>query len=134
MRLNIDIDIDNLRLRLSEAELEQLLENGRLAQTWICPDGTTSGCALALETAASSGRCEGNLTHLEVTLPREAFATFAAERPRRDGFTFSQGATRTSVEIDVRDSRKRRSGRTEATPRPDSHPSMSIDHDDPTSA
>ena len=131
--MKLNIDIDRLRLRLSETELEQVLAHGRIDQTWNCPDGTTAHCTLTLDTLESSGRCQGDLMRLEVMLQRDAFAAFAAERPRRDGFTFSQGATSISVDIDVRDSRRRLTGRTETTPRPVTHPSMSVDDCDSTS-
>lgn len=131
--MKFNIDIDRLRLRLSEAELEQILAHGRIDQTWNCPDGTTSHCVLTLDTLESSSRCQGNLMRLEVTLPREAFAAFAAERPRRDGFAFSHGATSISVDIDVRDSHRRLTGHTETTLRPVSHPVMNVDDCEPTS-
>jgi hypothetical protein len=125
--MKLNIDIDRLRLRLSEAELEQVLAHGRIDQMWNCPDGTTAHCALTLDTLESSNRCLGNLMRLEITLQREAFAAFAAERPRRDGFAFSQGKTSISVDIDVRDSHRLRTGRTETTSQPVSPPSMNLD-------
>lgn len=112
--MKMQIEGDRLRLRMSETELARLGEDGELRQGWPCPDGQQAHCVLELHGGATESRCEGNLMELRVMLPRTAFLAFAAECPRRDGFSFVHSAIRVSVEVDVRDSHRVR--RTVAQP------------------
>lgn len=106
--MKLQVDAGRLRLRLSEAELAQLVADGALEQAVDCPDGSTARCRLALQDGLADGRCEGHLMDLRVALPQADFLTFAGARPRRDGFEFACGPLRISVEVDVRDSHRRR--------------------------
>jgi hypothetical protein len=105
--MKLNLDVDRIRLRICEAELERLMSDAVVEQQWVCPDGTTAHCVLELMADASTARCDGDLMRLRVMLPREAFLTFAAERPRRDGYTFTHDRLRIDVEVDVRDSHRR---------------------------
>lgn len=106
--MKLQLDGIRIRLRLSEAELDALLADGHLDQSWTCADGSTAQCRLVLDPEGAGGRCAGNLMDLRVALPRAAFLAFAAERPRRDGFDFGAGAQAVTVEVDVRDSHRRK--------------------------
>lgn len=104
--MKLQVAAGQLRLRLSEEELALLAADDNFHHAVPCPDGSTAHCRLALQADADAGHCEGNLMHLRVALPREAFLAFAAERPRRDGFAFACGTLRIIVEVDVRDSHR----------------------------
>ncbi len=105
--MKLTVDNDRLRLRMSEVDLEKLLADGRIEQTWNCPNDTTAQCALMLAPEADADDCQGDLMQLRVALTRAAFLAFAAERPRRDGYVFTQNGLRIDVEVDVRDSHRR---------------------------
>lgn len=113
--MKLQLDGNRIRLRLSETELAALVEAGALAQAWPCADGGNARCRLELGADASSGHCVGDLMDMRVSLPRAAFLAFAAERPRRDGFGFACGQVAVDVEIDVRDSRRKRRPDAEST-------------------
>lgn len=108
------------RIRLSEDELGTLLMHGR------CSDETRFGALgrwqreLVLVPSATGGLAvAGGAWTLQV--PRAAFEAFAGERPRRDGFLMPASdcaGLDISIEVDVRDSRKR-------LPRPASAPAQS---------
>jgi len=104
--MKLQLHGNDYRVRLSEAELAQLLTEGTLVEAWPCPDTTRAQCRLFLHDAADGGTCNGNLMDLHLGLPRAAFAAFAAERPRRDGFALACGQLRVLVEVDVRDSHR----------------------------
>lgn len=106
--MKLQLDGTRIRLRLSEAELAILVGDGRLEEAWACADGSTARCLLGLDPAATTGSCCGNLMDLRIALPRADFLAFAAERPRRDGFGFGAGQQAVTVEVDVRDSHRRR--------------------------
>lgn len=106
--MKLNLADDQLRLRMSESDLERLLLEGRIDQNWACPDGSTAHCALTLTAMAPVSHCEGNLMNLRIDLPRTDFLAFAAERPRRDGFHFDCAGIGISIEVDVRDSHRRR--------------------------
>lgn len=106
--MKLNIDTNRIRLRLSEDELEQLIDRGSIEQVWNCPDGSSAHCALRLKTDSESAFCGGNMQAMHIDLPRERFLAFAAERPRRDGFAFDQEDIRILIDIDVRDSHRRR--------------------------
>lgn len=107
--MKLNVDTSRLRLRLSEDELGRLIKQGSIEQIWSCPDGSSARCVLRLMPSHDAAFCGGNMQALDVRLPHQDFVAFAAERPRRDGFTFVQGDIRVSVEVDVRDSHRRRS-------------------------
>lgn len=104
--MKLQIDGPHLRLRLSEEQLAALLGENRLEAGLRCPSGERASRVLVLEEALPLPLCDGDLMDLRIRLPRAAFAAFAAERPRRDGFTFSCDDIEISIEVDVRDSRK----------------------------
>ena len=89
--MKLNLADDQLRLRMSESDLERLLQEGRIDQNWACPDGSTAHCALTLTAMAPVSHCEGNLMNLRIDLPRTDFLAFArawdrftrARRPRR---------------------------------------------------
>jgi hypothetical protein len=105
--MKLNLDVDRIRLRICEAELERLVSDAAIEQAWVCPDGTVAYCVLELAARTHAADCSGDLMRLRVVLPQEAFLAFAAERPRRDGYTFTQGRLRIDVEVDVRDSHRR---------------------------
>lgn len=104
--MKLQIDGPHLRLRLSEEQLAALLGEGRLTSSLRCPSGERATRVLVLDETLTAPACAGDLMDLRVLLPRGAFAAFAAERPRRDGFTFASDGIEISIEVDVRDSRK----------------------------
>ncbi len=107
--MKLQVQGQSVRVRLSEDDLAALLEGGR------CSDVTslgTLGCwqrDLILVPALVGGlSAEGGTWSLRV--PRAAFEAFAGERPRRDGFVLPGGdgaGLDITIEVDVRDSRKR---------------------------
>lgn len=105
--MRLQIDGSRLRLRLSEEQLALLLEGGRLDAALHCPNGASAGRTLVLDEAGSTPRVEGDLMNLRIRLPRDDFMRFAAERPRRDGFAFACSGIDASIDVDVRDSRRR---------------------------
>ena len=105
--MKLQIDETLLRLRLSEDQLATLIGDGRLAAGVRCPSGERASRVIVLEEALATPACVGDLMDLRLRLPRAAFAAFAAERPRRDGYSFSSAGLDISVEVDVRDSRRR---------------------------
>lgn len=109
--MKLQVDPGRLRLRLSEAELARLVAERIFQQAVDCPDGSTAHCRLALQAGLAAGRCEGQLMDLRLTLPEAEFLAFAGARPRRDGYAFACGPLRVSVEVDVRDSHRRRADR-----------------------
>lgn len=104
--MKLQLDGARLRLRIGETELSLLLSEGQLEQHWPCPDGHHARCLLRLDPDATVPACAGNPLDLRILLPRGDFLTFAGERPRRDGYSFSTGTVAVSVEVDVRDSRR----------------------------
>lgn len=106
--MKLQVDAGALRLRLSEAELARLIADGVFEQAVDCPDGSSARCRLSLQDGLAEGRCEGHLMDLRVALPQTDFLAFAGARPRRDGYGFACGPLRVSVEVDVRDSHRRR--------------------------
>lgn len=104
--MKLQIEGQALRLRLSENELDTLLEFGQLENRITCPNGRVATRQLALIGDTAETNLRGDLMALHIDLPRAAFADFAAERPRRDGFGFNSAGLEISVEVDVRDSRK----------------------------
>lgn len=106
--MKLQLDGNNIRLRLQESELAALAAWNELKQAWPSPDGTEVCCRLTLDPESTAAECIGSLMNLRVGLPRNEFLAFAAERPRRDGFSFSCGQIRVTVEIDVRSSHKER--------------------------
>lgn len=106
--MKLQVDAGALRLRLSEAELARLVADGAFEQAVDCPDGSSARCRLALQDGLAEGRCEGHLMDLRVALPHADFLAFAGARPRRDGYGFACGPLHVSVEVDVRDSHRRR--------------------------
>lgn len=105
--MKLQIDGPHLRLRLSEGQLDTLLQKGRLDADLHCPTGVRATRVLVIEETLSVPACDGDLMDLRIRLPRAAFAAFAVERPRRDGFAFAYKGLDVSVEVDVRDSRRR---------------------------
>ena len=105
--MKLQIDDTRLRLRLSEEQLATLLATGRLDADLRCPSGERAHRVLVLEDGLGEPACAGDLMDLRIRLPRTAFQAFAAERPRRDGFSFAAGGLEIDVEVDVRDSRRR---------------------------
>lgn len=105
--MKLQIDGPHLRLRLSEGQLETLLQEGRLDADLHCPTGERATRVLVIDEALSVPACDGDLMDLRIRLPRAAFTAFAMERPRRDGFSFASASLDVSVEVDVRDSRRR---------------------------
>jgi|CXWL01.1.fsa_nt_gi hypothetical protein len=107
--MKLQLQGQQVRLRLSEADLAQLLANGRCTDsTWLSANSWWRR-TLRLVDAQASFTHEGNAW--EFALPRQAFEAFASERPRRDGYRAalaggSGHAIELSVEVDVRDSRK----------------------------
>lgn len=107
--MKLQVQGQAVRIRLSEDELATLLTHGR------CSDVTslgTLGCwqrELVLVPSLAGGLvAEGDAWSLH--MPRAAFEAFASERPRRDGFLMPAGTCAgldITVEVDVRDSRKR---------------------------
>ena len=108
--MKLQIEGQALRLRLSEAELDTVLALGQLENRIACPNGHVATRQLALIDGAGEPSLRGDLMALHIDLPRAAFADFAAERPRRDGFGFSGAGLEVSVEVDVRDSRRHQVG------------------------
>ena len=106
--MKLQLDGREIRLRLSEAELARLEADDAVQQAWPCPDGSHARCVLALVADAAEACCTGRLDDLRIEMPRTAFLTFAAERPRRDGFGFACGALQVNVQVDVRDSHRQR--------------------------
>lgn len=106
--MKLTVDEDRLRLRMSEVDLEKLIADERVEHTWNCPNGTAAQFELMLTPEADADDCQGDLMQLRVALRRGAFLSFAAERPRRDGYVFSKNGLRIDVEVDVRDSHRRR--------------------------
>lgn len=105
--MKLQIDNTRLRLRLSEDQLAALASDGRLAADLCCPSGERASRVIVLEDGLAAATCDGDLMDLRVRLPRQAFLAFAAERPRRDGFSFTFAGLEIGIEVDVRDSRRR---------------------------
>jgi hypothetical protein len=105
--MKLQIDGPRLRLRLAEDELARLLRDRHLEAHLPCPNGGQARRAIVLEDGLAEANCDGDLMDLRVRLPLAAFLGFTAERPRRDGFSFAIHALEVSIEVDVRDSRKR---------------------------
>jgi hypothetical protein len=105
--MKLQIDGLHLRMRLSEEQLDTLLREGRVAAILICPDGQPAERSLILDSDLAEPACDGNLMHLTMRLPQAQFLVFAAQRHRRDGLSFTTGALRVDVEVDVRDSHRR---------------------------
>ena len=116
--MKYQIDARRLRLRIDEAELDRLLREGMVEDTTVFAPALRHTRRLWLaEVAVPELRFED--ATLSVVLPRVQFEVFAAERPRRDGIDFEwpvAGAEplRVGVEIDVRDSHRRRRDRSDA--------------------
>jgi hypothetical protein len=105
--MKLQIDDQRLRLRLSEEQLDELTREGRLEATLLGPGASRSTRTLMLEEDLSTPVCKGDLMQLQIILPQAEFLAFARERPRRDGFVFTSERLDLSVEVDVRDSRRR---------------------------
>lgn len=105
--MKLQIDADRLRFRLSEDQLDLLRRDGRLVATLVCPTGERANRVIVLEDGLVQAICDGDLMDLRVRLPRLGFEAFAAERPRRDGFSFTTERLAIDVEVDVRDSRRK---------------------------
>lgn len=109
--MKLQIQQQSLRFRIDEDELARLLEHGVCASTtWL---GNSRSIAQTLQLIdAAPATLEVGDGCITARLPREDFAAFAAERPRRDGFVFEVDAgahapLQVCVEIDVRDSRRK---------------------------
>ena len=111
--MKLQVQGQAIRLRLSEDALAALLAQGE------CSDVTDLGDAgrwvrrlLLVEGVGPAFEREGEAWCFRI--PRADFEAFAAERPRRDGHEMLIRAAdgspplALSVEVDVRDSRKRR--------------------------
>jgi hypothetical protein len=105
--MKLQIEEGRLRLRLTEAQLDTLLRDSRVDASLPCPSGERAHRVLVLDTGLTAATCDGDLMDLRIGLPRAGFEAFASERPRRDGFVFTAGAVEITVEVDVRDSRRR---------------------------
>jgi hypothetical protein len=105
--MKLQIEEDRLRLRLTESQLDTLLREGRWEASLPCPTGERAHRVLVLDSGLAAATFDGDLMDLRIGLPRGEFESFAAERPRRDGFTFTAGVLEITVEVDVRDSRRR---------------------------
>lgn len=109
-----------LRLRIDEAELDHLLREGMVEDTTTFAPGLCQTRRLRLtEVAAPELHMDASV--LTVAIPRAQFEAFAAERPRRDALDFewpvaSAGPLRVGVQIDVRDSHRRRHDRSSVNP------------------
>ena len=109
-----------LRLRIDEAELDHLLRGGMVEDTTaFAPTLCHTRRLWLAEVAAPELRLDGST--LSVVLPQAQFESFAAERPRRDALDFEwpvAGAEplRVGVQIDVRDSHRRRHDRSNVNP------------------
>lgn len=109
-----------LRLRIDEAELDRLLREGIVEDTTaFAPTVCHTRRLWLAEVAAPELRLDGST--LSIVLPRVQFEVFAGERPRRDGLDFEwpvAGAEplRVGVQIDVRDSHRRRHDRSNVNP------------------
>ncbi|MBL8300605.1 MAG: hypothetical protein JNN30_19880 [Rhodanobacteraceae bacterium] len=104
--MKLQLDQGHYRLRLTEDDLARLIDQGTLLQEWPCPDGAAARCELGLRDDIASADCSGTLMALCLALPRASFETFAAARPRRDGFSFQARGVEVIVDVDVRDSRR----------------------------
>jgi hypothetical protein len=105
--MKLQIDDQRLRLRLSEEQLDELTRERRLEATLQGPGASRSTRTLMLEEGLMTPVCKGDLMQLQIVLPLTEFLAFARERPRRDGFAFTSDRLELSVEVDVRDSRRR---------------------------
>lgn len=116
--MKFQISAQHLRLRIDEAELDRLLSDGMVEDTTaFAPELRHARRLWLADVAAPELRLDA--AALSIVLPRAQFETFAAERPRRDGLHFEwpvPGAQplRVGVEIDVRDSHRRRRDRSDA--------------------
>lgn len=105
--MKLNIDGDRLRLRLSEDQLDRLQRERQLEAELACANGRLARRTLVLDAGLDLPACEGDLMALRVRLPHAAFLAFVNERPRRDGFSFSADTLEITVEVDVRDSRRK---------------------------
>jgi hypothetical protein len=97
----------SIRIRLDEAGLAGLLATGACTDATPLGPNATWRRTLRLVDAPEAGFTRTG-DDWEFTVPRAAFAAFARERPRRDGFLARLDAgVELAIEVDVRDSRKR---------------------------
>jgi hypothetical protein len=106
--MKLKLEGQNACIRLGEAELDLLLAGEALAACTATPFGTWRW-QLMLGEDQLLDLASGVWT---LTLPDESFRVFAAERPRRDGFSLALAVAdaaplQLSVEVDVRESRRR---------------------------
>ncbi len=112
----MQISGQSVRIRIDENELERLLSGDVLTDTTRFSAEYAHTRRLRLN-ASSDARFDGTGEYLAVSLPRSAFAAFAAERPRRDAYRFVDASAPDcppivfDIDIDVRDSRRTLSAR-----------------------
>lgn len=107
--MKLQLEGQSARIRLGEAELDRLLAGEPQAEDVKTPLGVW-GWRAVLGNGASL-TCEAPGRWL-LTIPGSEFRAFAAERPRRDGFVMDlavpdAGPLQVSIEVDVRESRRR---------------------------
>lgn len=110
--MKLQLEGQSARVRLGEAELDRLLAGGRLSDVTSTPLGSWERSLRLGPGAALESTAPGSWA---LVLPEQAFRAFAGERPRRDGFELALpagdgGLFRLSVEVDVRESRRRQVG------------------------
>lgn len=107
--MKLKLEGQNACIRLGEAELDLLLAGEALAACTATPFGSWRWQLVLGEGVQLLDLVSGVWT---LTLPGESFRVFAAERPRRDGFSLAltvadAAPLQLSVEVDVRESRRR---------------------------
>lgn len=110
--MKMQVQGQSVRLRLSEDELGSLLVHGEFSDVTALGSMAPWVRRLLLVEGDSPGfQREGDVWCF--LIPRPGFEIFAAERPRRDGHGLvipggdGDAPLELSVEVDVRDSRKR---------------------------
>lgn len=107
--MKLQLEGQSARIRLGEAELDQLLAGEALADRVKTPLGAWQW---SLVLGGHAGLTRPAPGEWQLALPDAAFRAFSAERPRRDGFTLDVSVPdaaplQVSVEVDVRESRRR---------------------------
>lgn len=107
--MKLQVQGQSVRIRLSEDELAALLSEGQYSDvTSLGSLGGWQRSVMLVPSLAGGLAIEGRTWSLHV--PRAAFEAFAGQRPRRDGFVLPGGdcaGLEITIEVDVRDSRRR---------------------------
>ncbi len=107
--MKLQVQGQSVRVRLTEDELESLFVTGRCCDvTDFGPLGRWQRLVILVPSTMGGIAVDGETCSLQI--PRVAFEAFAGQRPRRDGFSLpaaESAGLNITIEVDVRDSRKR---------------------------